>query len=171
MARPPPALRPRLKALAANVRVQARKVFAHRGLQVRTTGMPEMHHAWTAVSSGSSSSYKIERDHPAIQRLLAAAGSDPGSGEAALRILEETVPVQRIWLDAVEKGEVKTSNFGTSPSYEVMAVLNGLYGHLTSRVGLTPELARRQLLVTEPFQDFPEAISALGGISHQAPQG
>lgn len=170
MARPPPALRPRLKALAANVRVQARKVFAHRGLQVRPTGMPEMRHAWTAVSSGPAAAYRIARDHPAILRLLEAAGSDPGSAEAALRILEETVPVQRIWLDAVEKGEVKTANFGTSPSSEVMAVLNGLYGHLTSRVGLTPELARRQLLATEPFQDFPEAVSTLGSASCQAPQ-
>lgn len=162
MARPPPGLRPRLKALAGNVRVQARQVFAHRGFHGRTPGVRELRHAWQTVTTGSAAAYRIDRRHPAIERLMEAAAADPGSAEAALRIVEETVPVQRIWLDTVEKGEVKTSNFETTPSEEIMAVLVGLYGHLTGRVGLTPGLARKQLLATEPFQNFPDAVALLG---------
>lgn len=162
VARVPQGLRPRLKALAGNVRVQARQVFAHRGFYGRAPAAADLRHAWETVATGSAAAYRISRDHPAIQRLAAAASSDPGSVEAALRIVEETVPVQRIWLDTVEKGEVKTANFAAAPSDEIMAVLLGLYGHLTSRIGLTPELARKQLVATEPFQNFPDAVASLG---------
>lgn len=162
LARPPAALRPRLKALAGHVRAQARQVFAHRGFHGRTAAVTELRHAWHSITSGSAAAYRINRSHPAVQRLVEAASSDPGSVDASLRILEETVPVQRIWLDTMEKGEVKTANFADAPSDEVMAVLLGLYRHLTDRVGLTPDLARRQLLSTEPFQNFPEAVSSLG---------
>ena len=162
VAHPPSALRPRLKALAGNVRAQARQVFAHRGFHGRTAAVTGLRHAWQSVTSGSAAAYRINRSHPAIQRLVAAASSDPASVEAALRIVEETVPVQRIWLDTMEKGEVKTANFSASPSDEVMAVLLGLYRHLTTRVGLTPDLARNQLLSTEPFQNFPNVVASLG---------
>jgi hypothetical protein len=77
-------------------------------------------------------------------------------------VIEETVPVQRIWLDTVEKGEVRNANFALSPTPEIMEVLLGMYLHLTTRVGLAPEAARNQLLCTEPFQNFPEAIAMLG---------
>lgn len=163
VARPPAELRPRLKALASHVRAQARQVFAHRGAYVRSAADPEFHRVWQSVTSGSAAAYRIDRSHPAVQRLAEAAASDPGSLEAALRIVEETVPVQRIWLDTVERGEVKNANFAGAPSAEIAAVLVGMYAHLTARVGLSPELARRQLLSTEPFQNFPEAIAALGG--------
>ena len=162
VARLPHGLRPRVKALAGNVRVRARQVFAYRGFYGRVPVATDLRHAWESVATGSAAAYKINRDHPAIQRLAAAAISEPDSVEAALRIVEETVPVQRIWLDTMEQGEVKTANFAAAPSDEIMAVLLGLYGHLTSRVGLTPDLARKQLLATEPFQGFPNAVASLG---------
>jgi hypothetical protein len=43
-----------------------------------------------------------------------------------------------------------------------MEVLFGMYRHLTTRVGLTPEAARNQLFSSEPFQNFPKAIAMLG---------
>jgi hypothetical protein len=161
-ARPPPELRPRLKALATQVRNQARQVFAHRGFHGRTPVAKDLDHAWLSVTTGSAAAYRISRTHPAVRRLLDAAGSDPGAAEAALRIIEETVPVQRIWLDTMEKGEVKNSNFASSPSPEIMQVLSGMYLHLTTRVGLTSEAAKIQLHSTEPFQYFAEAVTALG---------
>ncbi len=161
-ARPPPELRPRLKALASHVRHQARQVFAHRGFYGRTPVVTDLNHAWMSVTTGSAATYRISRSHPAVRRLLDAVGSDPGAVEAALRVIEETVPVQRIWLDTAEKGEVRNANFSSSPSPEIMEVLLGLYLHLTTRVGLTPEAARNQLLSSEPFQNFPAAVATLG---------
>ena len=161
-ARPPPELRPRLKALASHVRHQARQVFAHRGFYGRTPVVTDLNHAWMSITAGSAATYRISRSHPAVRRLIDAAGSDPGAVEAALRVIEETVPVQRIWLDTVEKGEVKNANFASSPTPEIMEVLSGMYFHLTTRVGLTPDAARNQLLSSEPFQNFPEAIATLG---------
>jgi hypothetical protein len=161
-ARPPSELRPRLKALAGHVRHQARQVFAHRGFYGRAPVVSDLNHAWLSITAGSAAAYRISRSHPAVRRLLDATASDPGAAEAALRVIEETVPVQRIWLDTVEKGEVKSSNFVLSPTPEIMEVLFGMYRHLTTRVGLTPEAARNQLFSSEPFQNFPKAIAMLG---------
>ncbi len=161
-ARPPPELRPRLKALASHVRHQARQVFAHRGFYGRMPVVTDFQHAWLSVTTGSAAAYRISRSHPAVRRLLDVTASDPGAVEAALRVIEETVPVQRIWLDTVEKGEVRNANFALSPSPEIMEVLSGMYLHLTTRVGLSPEAAKNQLLSSEPFQNFPEAIASLG---------
>lgn len=171
VARPPPELRSRLKALADHVRAQARQVFAHRGFYGRAPTVVDLRQTWQSVAVGSAASYRIDRDHPAVRRVFDAAGSDPGGVEAMLRILEETVPVQRIWLDTMEKGEVRAGAFAGSPSSEVVLVLAGLYRHLTTKVGLSPDLAKKQLLSTEPFQNFPDAVAALGeSVPHEQAQ-
>jgi hypothetical protein len=162
VARPPAELRPRLKALASHVRARARQVFAHRGSYGGTPAVADLRHAWLSVTSGPAAAYKVNRSHPAVQRAIDAAAGDPGSVEALLRVVEETVPVQRIWLDTVEKGEVKNANFSASPPAEIMEVLVGLYVHLTKKVGLSPDIARKQLLSTAPFQNFPGAVATLG---------
>jgi hypothetical protein len=163
VARPPPELRPRLKALAEHVRAQARQVFVHRGFYGRAPAVVNLQQAWQSVSVGPAAAYRVNRDHPAVRCVFEAARSDPGSVEAMLRILEETVPIQRIWLDTVEKGEVHSGAFAGSPPAEVVAVLSGLYQHLTTKIGLSADLAKKQLLSTEPFQNFPDAVAALGG--------
>ena len=124
-ARPPPELRPRLKALAGHVRHQARQVFAHRGFYGRRPVATDLKHAWLSVTTGTAAAYRISRSHPAMIRLFEAADLDPGAVEAALRVIEETVPVQRIWLDTVEKGEIRNADFASSPSPQIMEVLAG----------------------------------------------
>lgn len=162
VARPPPELRPRLTALADHVRSQARQVFAHRGFYGRGAAVIDLRQVWRSVDVGSAATYRVDRAHPAIRRVFDAAGSDHSAVEAMLRILEETVPIQRIWLDTMEKGEVRHGGFAGTLSAEVVIVLAGLYRHLTTKIGLSPDLAKKQLLSTEPFQNFPDAVAALG---------
>ena len=84
-----------------------------------------------------------------------------------LRIIEETIPVQRIWLDTAESKDTPRTGFSGSASAEVSAVLEVTYRNLVRRKGLSPELAREQLLRTEPFQNYPELIAALPDILDQ----
>jgi hypothetical protein len=93
--------------------------------------------------------------------VLQEAGSLRESLEVMLRVIEETVPVQRIWLDTVEKEGIEEGSFTGADLEEVAAIAESLFGYMIGRIGLSPAAARQQLLRTEPFQNFPEVISAL----------
>jgi hypothetical protein len=78
-----------------------------------------------------------------------------------LRVIEETVPVQRIWLDTTESTETPRTGFSGQPPAEVQEVLMVMYRNLVQRKGMAPMLAREQLVHTEPFNNFPDLVAAL----------
>jgi hypothetical protein len=78
-----------------------------------------------------------------------------------LRVLEETIPVQRIWLDTAESGEQPEGGFAGEPDSTVVEVLNSCYRNLVVKKGVAPDAARRQLLATEPFDLYPKLVSML----------
>jgi hypothetical protein len=160
-ARPPLAIRYRLKDLADEVRKVAREVFAHRGSYGRRKRKQPMTRAWYPVSNNGRLSYRIDRSHPLVKQLLSIDSSYKEVGEALLRVLEETVPVQQIWLDIAEKPEVHSRPFEGVSQNEIKFVLQMTYNALRKTEGLSAEAARQRLLVMEAFIDYPELISAL----------
>jgi hypothetical protein len=78
-----------------------------------------------------------------------------------LRVIEETVPVQRIWLDTAEGLETPRVGFAEQPPAEVLAVLEVMYRNLVLRKGLSPAHAREQLLRTAPFNNHAALVAAL----------
>lgn len=169
-ARPPAALRRNLTHLADDVRGRARQVFAHRGGGVRGPNAPPVAEAWRAEHRRSGVHYRIDEAHPAVAAVLDEAGPLAPDIRAMLRVIEETVPVQRIWLDTAEARETPRTGFSTEPPEEVRKVLQVLFRNLVSRKGLSVERATEQLMRTEPFQGFPELVSALADEhSNEAP--
>jgi hypothetical protein len=81
--------------------------------------------------------------------------------EAMLRVLEETIPVQKIWLEAAESGEHAKGGFSAEKEESVRQVLGVLYRNLVVRKGISPDLARKQLLKTEPFDLHPDLVNSL----------
>ena len=81
--------------------------------------------------------------------------------EVLLRVLEETVPVQRIWLEAAETGEHAKGGFTGEAEEAVKEVLGVLFRNLVVRKGLSPQAARSQLLNTEPFDLHPDLVANL----------
>jgi hypothetical protein len=79
-----------------------------------------------------------------------------------LRVVEETVPVQRIWLDTAEQNETPRCNFETAPSAEIRETLEGLFEALVTYRNLSPEEARARLTRTRPFDRHPELVKMLG---------
>ena len=161
VARPPGYIEFRLRDLAVYVRTQARQVFAHRGSYGQRLPTPDLQRAWKVVQRKEYMAYLVDRSHPLVKQVLDHAGPFEDAVNAMLRLLEETVPVQRIWIDTVEKGEVHKRAFTDAPSADVQAVLEMLYRHLVETVGLDPVAARAQLLKTEPFHDHEEMVEAL----------
>ena len=162
-ASPPVGLRQELTRLAEDARARARKVFAHRGQPRCVKRKPgrTVAQAWKAQHAASGIRYRIDHEHPAIRAVLDDAGDLCGRIRAMLRVIEATVPVQRIWLDTSEGRETPRTGFAGEPSSEVQDVLMVIYRNLVLRKGVSPHLAREQLLHTEPFNNCPDLVSAL----------
>jgi hypothetical protein len=159
-ARPPLALRERLTRLADDTRSRARRVFAQRG-QVASANSGPVTPAWKAIRTTDSMQYRIDEEHPAVQMVLENAGALRGEIRAMLRVIEETVPVQRIWLDTAESREVARNGFALASPEEIAEVASTLYRNLVVRKEMSPELARARLLATEPFNQYPGIVAAL----------
>ena len=163
-ARPPVSLRPWLTRLAEHTRANARKVFAFRGSVAPGAGGISIEQAWRVEHPKSGVRYKIDDKHIAVSAVLDSAGALLPLVKAMLRVIEETVPVQRIWLDTVENKETPRTGFFGEPSEAVVEVLQALYTDMVGRKGLSSEIAKKSLLTTEPFQNYPAFIANLGSI-------
>ncbi|WP_245153821.1 ATP-binding protein [Allopusillimonas ginsengisoli] len=160
-ARPPVALRKQLTRLAEDIRERARRVFAHRGKAVAVGVNKTIVEAWRAEHFNGGIRYKIEHTHPAIKSVLEDAGPLKAEIITMLRIIEETIPVQRIWLDTAEARETPRTGFAEVPTAEVRNVLLTLYRNMVLRKGMSAHRAREQLLTTEPFDNYPEIVHTL----------
>jgi hypothetical protein len=161
-AQPPVALREQLTRLAEDTRDRARRVFLYRAQSNSTLGRSEaLTPVWVSQELASGRRYRIDRLHPAIANLTEEGGDLGQRVEAMLRVLEETIPVQRIWLEAAETGEHAKGGFTAEAEESVKEVLFILYRSLVDRKGLTPSEARSRLLKTEPFDLHPQLVTSL----------
>lgn len=160
-ARPPLALRPWLTALAEDTRERARQVFAHRGLQSPVGSAGRIEQVWRVERTKNDVHYRIEREHLSVAAVLENCGEFRPLLQAMLRLIEETVPIQRIWLDTVESKDTPRTNFDGQPPEAVTSVLAALFADSIGRKGLSSDAARSVLLTTEPFNRYPDLVAAL----------
>ncbi|MFG1430456.1 ATP-binding protein [Xanthobacter sp. V2C-8] len=160
-ARPPANLRRQLTQLADETRDRARRVFAHRGRAQRGPNAAPITEAWRVERLKSGVHYRIDEAHPAIAAVLESAGQLSPDIRAMLKVIEQTVPVQRIWLDTAEARETPRTGFAGEPPATVGETLKTIYRGLVRRRGFSHERAVEKLLNTEPFNDFPELVNAL----------
>ncbi|MBF0340326.1 MAG: ATP-binding protein [Magnetococcales bacterium] len=161
IARPPVQVRLELIRLAEDTRSRARRVFAHRGKTVRLGDKQPVVEVWRAEHFQGGMRYRIDPAHPAVRTVLEEAGPLMPQIKTMLRILEETIPVQRIWLDTTEGRETPRTGFAGDPPGEIKAILDVMFQNMVVRKGLSPALARERLLHTEPFQNYPDLVAAL----------
>jgi hypothetical protein len=160
-ARVPVYLRQWLTMLADDTRNRARSVFAYRGTPVLSTGGAKFEQAWTVERFKDGMRYRVDPSHPAVAALLDSAGPLLPLVKAMLRVIEETVPVQRIWLDTAENLETPLTGFAAAAPSEILEILKTLFEDMTGRRGMSKTLAKKMLLATEPFQKFPSLVSGL----------
>ncbi len=161
IAHPPVSIRPRLSRIAQDTRQRARRVFAHRRQAVRTGSREPLAQAWRAEHFKGGVRYRIDNDHPAIRTVLDVAGPIEPQVRAMLQIIEDTIPVQRIWLNASQSHDTPGTGSVEQPSAEFMSILSVIYKNMVLRKGMSPALARERLLRTEPFSNHPELVAAL----------
>ena len=118
--------------------------------------------AWRVDRVRDGIRYRIEQTHPAVAAVLDSAGDLAPLVKAMLRVIEESVPVQRIWLDTAENKDTPKTGFSGEPPEAVVTVLRTLFADMIGRRGMSVEVAKRSLLSTEPFQNYPGLIAGLG---------
>jgi hypothetical protein len=162
-ASPPVRLRPQLLRLAIETRETARRVFAHRGHITQPSGSRAnaVAEAWEVHRSPTGTYYRIARDHDLVASVLARAGPLKADILALLRLVEQTVPVQRIWLDTAEDKETPRIGFAGAPESEITETLAALYEALVTFRGLSPAAARERLGRTPPFDRRLDLVAAL----------
>lgn len=160
-ASPPVRLRSQLQQIAMDTRDRARKVFAHRGHLMTSGSSGALPDVWNAMKTRNGTSYRISRDHPLIANLLDQAGPLKKDITSLLRMIEETVPVQRIWLDTAEDRDIPETGFATATDDEVREPLKALFKALVLHSGLSEELARERLSRTHPFERHSALVAEL----------
>ena len=169
-ARVPVSLRPWLTKIAEDTRERARQVFAYRGAPAPGPGGVPVEQAWRTDRSRNGVRYRIDDGHPVVAAVLEGAGPLLPLVKVMLRVVEETVPVQRIWLDTAENKETPRTGFSGEPLEEVAEVLAAIYEDMIGRRGMSSEAAKRALRSTEPFHNYPGLVAALpDGADPEAP--
>jgi hypothetical protein len=162
-ASPPVLLRPQLHRLASETRATARRVFAHRGyISTTTVARPNaLVEAWQVRRSAQGTSYRIARDQDLVASILERAGPLKPDILALLRLIEETVPVQRIWLDTAEDKETPRTGFAGATESDLLETLSSMFKALVKFRGLGAAEARERLGRTPPFDRHIALVSAL----------
>jgi hypothetical protein len=88
-----------------------------------------------------------------------------------LRVIEETVPVQRIWLDTTELQETPRTGFSGASDSDVASVLSVVYQNMVQIKGVPCSEARQALLHTEPFNNYPHLVAQLPHLPSAAEKG
>ncbi|MGB5133820.1 MAG: ATP-binding protein [Prochlorococcaceae cyanobacterium] len=162
-ATPPTQIRDRLKGLAQGVREDARSVFAHRGRYGTRSRKDEVERPWKPGKRGGRVTYRIDRRHPLVKAVLDEAGERRPALEAMLRIIEETVPVQQIWLDAAESPDETAGPFYGAQSREKRSVVAIAYETVRRNFELSHAQTVERLSSWEEFSDD-ESLAILASL-------
>ena len=72
-------------------------------------------------------SYVINRRHPLVRDALEANSIDSRELQQILRLVEEYVPVQQIWVDMAEGDESKSQPFESAEDREIVGLIRAFY--------------------------------------------
>ncbi len=160
-ARPPLALRERLTGIAEAQRKRAKAVFLYRGAYGPKPSIAKaIEKPWMAKDRAGSIAYKINRNHPLIKGVLERLGPLASEIESLFRLVEETVPVQQIWIDTAESERDHAVPYAGLSESQILADMKKTYDFL--RLGaLDHDSAVAYLLAVEPFNRYPELAEKL----------
>ena len=125
-AAPPAVLRDWLRGIAQEVRKTAKEVYAHRGKYGPRSKKVQYHaKPWVTVKiAGGEFSYRIDRKHDVLEPLIRSLSTSRRKElETLLRLVEETVPVQRIWMDTAENQDGAALPFAGEKSEDLRKLI------------------------------------------------
>ena len=149
---PPEALREGLRQIISRITDSSKRVYTYRGTKSTTE---KVVHAWDRTIVRDGVTYRINRTHPVIEALRASVENDQqGIVDEVLRVLEEAVPFDAIYLDMAS--EVRPA---TTPPDDECAALRTLALQILNSLGRNSTAGQRflaSLSAIEPFSLNPD---------------
>ena len=165
-ARPPLRYRDALRRMARAVRQRAVDVYRHRGKSITRGARGTSTLVWTRRVKEKKISYVINREHPLVKDAISARQVETRRVQQLLRLVEEYVPIQQIWIDLAEGDESGSVPFESAKDREIVALIRAMYTAFT-RAGLTHTAALERLAATEAigerFELVETTVEALRG--------
>ena len=157
-ARPPLAHRDRLRRIAQAARNRAVTVYRHRGKTIARGVRDSSGLVWQRQVKGNRVSYVVNRNHPLVRDALMSNSVGTRELEQILRLIEEYVPVQQIWVDQAEGDASQSQPFESAAEQEIVDIIRTLY-HAFIRMGLTHHEALGRLAATEAIGERFELVA------------
>ena len=156
-ARPPLPYRDDLRRIAQAVRKRAVTVYRHRGKTIARTVRSSPVFVWNRQVKRGRVSYVINREHPLVRDALGVDAKDSRRLQQILRLVEEYVPVQQIWVDMAEGDESQGQPFELAQEREIVGLIRALYSALIN-AGLSHGAALERLGSTEAIGERFELV-------------
>jgi len=155
---PPVVVREELRRIAGIARQRATEVYRHRGRVLVKMAAQGISLVWAKKITRGKISYSLNREHPAIQDALANPSNK--SVSTLLRIVEETIPVPQITIDASEQPEAHAAALETATPRQLIELAREIL-EIQMRNGRSFEDGLTAVLNVEPFNQFPELSETL----------
>ena len=163
-ASPPLPLQDHLRRIARVTRSRAVEVYRHRGKTISRSVSGNPTFVWNKRVTGGKVSYAVNREHPLVRDALESDTIGRQQFMRILRLVEEYIPVQQIWVDMAEGDESQRQPFESVPDQEIQDMIRALYMSLISS-GLTHEQAVGRLgtaeIIGNRFEVLEEVLASL----------
>lgn len=161
VARPPLAFRDQLKAYAGKVRAQAVEVYRHKGKSVKQFPGQKFIPLWVDHKRGDKWFYKINREHPLLDKIKEQAKIDPSKAiESLIKFIEETIPTKSIYIKESEEPEFLGKPFEGIDQEPIRKLMQQMFDTMLKE-GKTIEVAKAVIFNIEPFNLFPHFVDTL----------
>ncbi len=156
-ARPPAELKRDLRRIARTTRSRASSIYRHRGKVIQRALGDSGAFLWTHLTKRGKSFYRINRDHPLVQKVLESS-ENRASVRALFSLIEQTIPAPLIVINNAETPDAFGQPFEGAPS-ELRAAMKAVFDAMIEDGRDLTEVART-LLLMEPFNSYPEVATA-----------
>lgn len=158
IARPPIVLREQLKAYSSKVRNQAVEVYRHKGRTVKQFTGQKFVPLWIDHKRGDKWFYKINREHPLIEKAINQSETEPKKAiENLIRFIEETVPSKSIYIKEASDEDSIGKPFEGIDQEPIRKAMKQMYDKLVNE-GKTDEQAKAIIYNIDPFNLFPHYL-------------
>ena len=156
-ARPPLSIQGDLKRIAGTTRKRAVEVYRHRGKTISRGIRTSPVFVWQRHVRANKVSYVVNREHPLIKGALDSPSISHHQFRQILRVIEEYVPVQQIWVDMAEGDEAQSRPFESVREQELVGLIRSLYAAFITS-GMSHDEALGRLATTEAIGDRYELV-------------
>jgi hypothetical protein len=159
-AMPPPQLRAKLTMLAEKVREDAKKSFIYRGKYGPRPAAPSYISipAWEQATRNGVLTYRINKKHPLYLGLREKLGALTSDFDSTIRMIEESVPIQKIWIDAAESDQNHAIPY-EGLDVELRSDIRKMYKFLISKMDSVKAI--ELIKASDPFNRYPELVDVI----------